>query len=211
VAERRHAAKPAATDRAVLAGLPGMSMWSSVAAPGVVSASVTALIYVWLQRPRAHLEMLRINQTEEVAKWLVRAEGDKDPDAVEAKKLWQPRDIVLLRNSGDGTAYDIRFSGDSNCRPRVWVRNVGHRDTEDAPVVAGMPMWVDRLASLGPGQSWSVVVMSRTDPTLPRPVLEVSYSVLPRRGLRRKKAPPLDLANANIIETGWPGKTNITN
>jgi hypothetical protein len=41
-------------------------------------------------------------------------------------------------------------------------------------------------------------------------VLEVSYSVLPRRGLRRKKAPPLDLANANIIETGWPGKTNIT-
>jgi hypothetical protein len=187
-----------------------MSMWSSVAAPGVVSAAVTALIYVWIQRPRAHLEMLRINQTEEVAKWLVRAGGDPDPDAVEAKKLWQPRDIVLLRNSGDGTAYDIRFSGDSNCRPRVWVRNVGHRDTEDAPVVAGMPMWIDRLASLGPGQSWSVVVMSRTDPTLPRPVLEVSYSVLPRRGLRRKKAPPLDLANANIIETGWPGKTNIT-
>jgi hypothetical protein len=188
-----------------------MSIWSSFAAPGVVSASVTALIYVWIQRPRAHLEMLRINQTEEVAKWLVRAEGDKDPHAVEAKKRWQPRDIVLLRNCGDGTAYDIRFSGDDNCRPRVWVRNVGHRDTdtEEAPVVAGMPMWSDRLASLGPGQSWSVVVMSRTDPTLPRPVLEASYSGLPRRGLHRQKC-TLNLANANIIETGWPGKTDIT-
>jgi hypothetical protein len=180
-----------------------MSILSSVVTPGLVAAAVTAVLYVWILRPRANLHMVRINETVEVAKWLARAKADVDAD--EARKHWQPQDIVLLTNYGDGTAYDIRLSG-SNCRPRVWVRDTGHRETEDAPLMVGEPMWSDQLAALEPGKSWSVVVMSSTDPTLPRPVLEVSWPRLPRRGLGRKKR-RYDLAKANTIETGWPGKT----
>jgi hypothetical protein len=179
-----------------------MSILSSVVTPGIVAAGVTALLYVWIQRPRADLQMVRINQTVEVARWLARARTDVDAD--ETMKHWQARDIVLLTNYGDGTAYDIRLSG-SNCRPRVWVRDMGESDPESAQVVAKAPMWSNRLHALEGGDMWSVVVMSSPDKTLPPPVLEVSWPRLPGRRLGRKRR-RYDLATARTIETGWPGK-----
>ena len=95
----------------------GVSILSTVGGPGVVAAGVTTALYCVVQRPRADLHMVKINQTVEVAKRLARARTDLD--AEEAIKHWQARDIVLLTNYGDGTAYDIRLSG-SHCRPRVW-------------------------------------------------------------------------------------------
>jgi hypothetical protein len=95
-----------------------MSILSTVVGPGVVAAVVAAAVYWWLQRPRADLHMVRINETVEVAKWLARARADVD--ASEAMKHWQARDIVLLTNYGDGTAYDIKLSG-SHCRLARWV------------------------------------------------------------------------------------------
>jgi hypothetical protein len=189
-----------------------VSILSAVVGPGVVAAVVTTVLYVLIQRPRADLHMVRINQTVEVAKWLARARTDVDAD--EHMKHWQARDIVLLTNYGDGTAYDIRLSG-SHCRPRVWVRDVGSQETDGDEVVTKWPMWSDRLGALEPGQKMSVVVMSSPDPTLPRPVLVVSWPRLPGRlpkclnrtrlGRRKRR---YDLATARTIETGWPGKTD---
>ena len=177
--------------------------WSSVVTPGVVAALVTALI----QRKPADLQMIKINETKHVADWLARAETDQDPKAIEAKKHWQPRDIVLVTNYGKGTAYDIRLSG-SDCRPRVFFRDTAGRKLEEGgdaaePVAAG-PMWSNRYPALEPGQEWSLVVMSSPDNTRKRPVLEVSW-----RGLIRRKTRRFELANANIMETGWPGKTKM--
>jgi hypothetical protein len=203
--EPTHRTHPAA-NREHPGRLAGVSFLSSVLTPGVVAATVTVLLYVWVQRPRADLQMVRINQTVEVAKWLALARTDRD--AEEAMKHWQARDIVLLTNYGDGTAYDIKLSG-SHCRPRVWVRDMGRQEMQDGPVVAAAPMWSDKLGALEPGQKISVVVMSSPDPTLPRPVLEVSWPRLPGRRLGRKKRRH-DLANARTIETGWPGKTDTT-
>jgi hypothetical protein len=186
----------------------GVSILSTVVGPGVVAAVVTTVLYVWIQRPRADLHMVRINQTVEVAKWLARARTDVD--AEEAMKHWQARDIVLLTNYGDGTAYDIRLSG-SHCRPRVWVRDVG--ESQETEVVTKWPMWSDRLGALEPGEKMSVVVMSNPDPTLPRPVLVVSWPRLPGRFPKRlnntrlsRRKRRYDLATARTIETGWPGK-----
>jgi hypothetical protein len=192
-----------------------MSIWSSVVTPGLVAAGVTTLLYVWIQRPRADLQMVRINQTVEVTKWLALARTDID--APQAMKHWDARDTVLVTNYGDGTAYDIKLSG-TNCRPRVFVRDMGRQETPDSPVEPAAPMWSDRLGALKPGASWSVVVMSSPDKTLPPPVLEVSWPRLPSRlpkclqhtRLSRKKR-RYDLATARTIETGWPGKTDITN
>jgi hypothetical protein len=103
-------------------------------------------------------------------------------------KHWQALDTVLLTNYGDGTGYDIRLSG-SHCRPRVWVADMGRQETQDTPPVATAPMWSDQLGALEPGKSMSVVVMSSPDKTLPRPVVEVSWPRLPRRGLGRKRRP----------------------
>ena len=148
--------------------------------------------------------MIKINETKHVADWLARAETDKDPKAIEAKKHWQPRDIVLLTNCGKGTAYDIRLSG-SDCRPRVFFRDTAGRKLGDAAEpVAAVPMWSNRYPALEPGKEWSLVVMSSPDDTRKRPVLEVSW-----RGLIRRKTRRFGLANANTIETGWPGKTKM--
>lgn len=114
-------------------------IWSHVIAPGLVAALVTTVLYLWIQRPRADLQMIRINQTVEVAKWLARAKNDEDPAGQEAMKYWEPRHIVLVTNYGDGTAYDVKFSG-TDCRPRVWVRDTGTQEAEDTPVVVGLPM-----------------------------------------------------------------------
>ena len=122
----------------------GVSILSSVLVPGVVAASVTVLLYWWIQRPRADLDMVKINQTVAVAKLLVRAE--KDPDADDAMKDPDARVTVLLINYGDGPAYDIRLKG-TYCEPRVWVRDVG--ETEGGEVVTGVPMWSNRLGTLG--------------------------------------------------------------
>jgi len=210
-----------------------MSILSSVLVPGVVAAGVTLLFYWWIQRPRADLQMVKIYETVEVTKWLARAR--KDPDAEEAMKR-QARDIVLLTNYGDGIAFDIKLSG-TNCIPRVYVRDVGEMkdaevgetkdaevgetkdaevgETKDAEVVAKWPMWSDRLGALKPGEMMSVVVMS--DPALKeRPVLEVSWPRLPRRLPKclihtrlGSITVPYPLATARIIESGWPGKTDI--
>lgn len=177
--------------------------WSSVVTPGVVAALVTGLI----QSKPADLQMIKINETKHVADWLARAETDKDPKAIEAKKHWQPRDIVLVTNFGKGAAYDIRLSG-SDCRPRVFFRDTAGRKLEEegdaAEPVAAVPMWSNRYPALEPGQEWSLVVMSSPDDTRKRPVLEVSW-----RGLIRRKTRRFELANANIMETGWPGKTKM--
>jgi hypothetical protein len=159
--------------------------------------------------------MARINQTVEVAKWLERAKTDAGTEAEEAKKHWQARDIVLLTNYGDGTAYDIKLSG-SDCRPRVWVRDVGAHETESGNVVTKWPMWSDQLGALEPGQKMSVVVMSSPDQSRPQPVLVVSWPRLPGRlpkflaqtRLGRKRC-SYDLATARTVETGWPGKKDI--
>jgi hypothetical protein len=184
-----------------------MSILSSVVTPGVVAAGVTAVLYGWIQRPRADLRMVRINQTEAVAERLFRAKQDKDA----AQALWQAHDTVLLTNYGDGTAYDIKLSG-SDCRPRVWVADVGREEWQGegtgTKVVADAPMWSNELKALEPGEHVSVIVMSSTDKSLQKPVLEVSWPRLPRRGLGRRKR-RYDLANARTIETGWPGKTDM--
>lgn len=182
-------------------------IWSHVIAPGLVAALVTTVLYLWMQRPRADLQMIRINQTIEVAKWLARAENDEDPAGQEAMKYWKPRHIVLVTNHGDGAAYDVRFAG-SDCRPRVYIRDTGQREEGSAEVVAGLPMWSDRLGALEAGEKWSVVVMSSPDNSKPPPVLEVSWARLPKRRVGRVKR-TFKLADANIIETGWPGKANI--
>lgn len=185
--------------------------WSSVATPGLVAGLVTA----FLQRKPADLQMIKINETKHVADWLARAETDKDPKAIESKTHWQPRDIVLLTNYGKGTAYDIRLSG-SDCRPRVFVRDTAGRKLEDegdaAEPVDALPMWSNRYPALEPGKEWSLVVMSSTDDSRDPPVLEVSWRGLElswRRLIRRRKTRRFDLANANMIETGWPGKTKM--
>jgi hypothetical protein len=149
--------------------------------------------------------MVKINPTVEVLKLLARADTDTDKKAEEAKKQWQPLHIVLLTNYGDGTAYDIRLSG-SDCKPRVWVRDEG--ETEGDKVVAKLPMWNNRLGSLEPGRMISVVVMSSPDPT-PPPVLKVKWKRMPRRHLG-SEIRYYDLAKAHTVETGWPGKTDIT-
>jgi hypothetical protein len=182
-----------------------MSTLLSVVTPGLVAAGVTTVLYGWIQRPRANLQMIRINPTVEVAKWLALAE--KDHKAEVAKKHWLAEDFVLLTNYGDGPAYDIKLSG-SHCRPRVWVRDTGRQEVDDGPVVPTLPMWSDRLGALLPGEKMSVVVMSSPDPSLPQPVLKVSWPRLPGRWLGRKTR-RYDLATARIIETGWPGKTDI--
>jgi hypothetical protein len=171
----------------------------SVVTPGAVAAVVTALI----QRKRADLQLIKINETRSVADWLARASTDPDPEAKKAMQNWQPRDIVLLTNCGNGTAYDIRLSG-SDCRPRVWVLDTASRAVEEngPGPAAVLPMWSSRYPALEPGGKWSLVVMSSTDETRKPPVLEVSW-----RGLFRRKKVPLNLANADTIETGWPGKT----
>jgi hypothetical protein len=160
---------------------------------------VSALI----QRKRADLQMIKINETSHVADWLARAKTDQDADAIEAMKHWQPRHIVLLSNHGNGTAYNIKLSG-SDCRPRVFVRNTASQDPkgEGAHAVAGLPMWSKRYPALEPGGMWSLVVMTSTDQTRKEPVLKVSW-----RGLFCRKE--IDLAKADTIETGWPGKTKM--
>lgn len=50
--------------------------------------------------------------------------------------------------------------------------------------------------------------MSSPNKSKTPPVLEVSWARLPKRGIGRQKR-YLNLAHANIIETGWPGKANI--
>jgi hypothetical protein len=174
-----------------------MSSWSvihqlllSVGAPVVVAALVTALI----QRTRADLQLIKINETEHVADWLARAKTDQDPEAIEAMKHWQPRHIVLLTNHGNGAAYNIKLSG-SDCRPRVYVRSTAG---------AQLPMWSKQYPVLEPGEMWSLVVMTSTDQTRKQPVLEVSW-----RGRFRRKKKSFDLANAPTMETGWPGKTKM--
>jgi hypothetical protein len=193
---------------------PIVNHWlPSVVAPGLVAALVTVALFWWIQRARADLQMIKIGQTTEVAKWMERASQDTDQAALDARTYWQPNDIVLLTNYGDGTAYNIKFSG-SNCRPRVWTRSTGQKDAEGAEITDGLPMWSDRLAALGPGKMWSVVVMSSPDQSVPRPVLEVSWATLPKRRIGCGKfgrsigtgKRSFDLGTANIIETGWPGK-----
>lgn len=149
--------------------------------------------------------MVRINYTVEVAKWLERAKTDIDAD--QASKHWQARDTVLLTNYGNGTAYDIKLSG-SYCRPRVWVRDMGRQETKDAEPVAAAPMWSDQLGALEPGKSMSVVVMSSPDPTLPKPVVVVSWPRLPGRSFGGRRKTRYDLATARTIETGWPHDQN---
>ena len=78
------------------------------------------------------------------------------------------------------------------------------REGDAAEPVAAVPMWSNRYPALEPGKEWSLVVMSSPDDTRKRPVLEVSW-----RGLIRRKTRRFGLANANTIETGWPGKTKM--
>ena len=63
----------------------------------------------------------------------------------------------------------------------------------------------------GFGSSGGSLRVAATAVAMPcSPVLELSWSQLPRRRLGRlgrKKLPSFDLAKANIVETGWPGKT----
>lgn len=56
--------------------------------------------------------------------------------------------------------HDIKLSG-TNCRPRVRVRDMGRQEAQDAPPVAGVPMWGDQLGALEPGKMMSVVVIKR--------------------------------------------------
>jgi hypothetical protein len=173
---------------------------TSVLTPGLVAAGVT-VFFGWIQRPRPYLQMVRVDRTVDVAKWLALAEKDRDE-----KTAWLAEDFVLVTNYGDGAAYDIKLSG-SNCRPRVRVRDTGRQEVEDGPVVPSVPIWSNRLGALQPGGEMSVVVMRSPDPSLPSPLLEVSWP-RPLRWLGRRKR-RLDLATAPIMESGWPGKTDI--
>lgn len=117
---------------------------------------------------------------------------------------WQPLHFVRLTNYGDGTAYDIRLSGDE-CRPRVWVGDTGGQKTENDPPTVVWPMWSDTIAALEPGQSVQVLVMTSPDRSRKPPALEARWPRMPRRGFGWKRC-RYDLATARTIETGWPGE-----
>ncbi|AYE95711.1 hypothetical protein C0J29_13760 [Mycobacterium paragordonae] len=191
--------------------------WSAVVTGGSVAALVTFGLNMWLTRPRADLRMASIGHTIDLAERMYRAQTDGD--TARFRPHWDQRGVVRLTNYGDGTAFDIRLSG-SDCRPRVWLADMGNqqmhtpidddgtmRPPEAIPPALGWPMWSDKLSALGPGESVDVIVMSSPDTSRPKPVLEVSWSWLPRRGLGRRKF-RYDLATARSVECGWPGKTD---
>jgi hypothetical protein len=181
-----------------------VSIWFSVLTPGLIGAGVTALVYTWVQRPRADVRLQSVGLTVIDLERLQRAKTNGQ--AAEAQKHWGVPHCVRLSNYGDGAAYDIELTG-TECRPRVWIDDLGAQDGDDEPY-ASWPMWSNKLSVLGPGESVTVLVMGSPDQSRPKPVLIISWPRLPRRGLGRVKR-TLDLADAPSIESGWPGNKDL--
>jgi hypothetical protein len=109
----------------------------------------------------------------------------------------------------------------TNCRPRVFVRDTAGlkpEEDDDDKAVGALPMWSNRYPALEPGKEWSLVVMSRTDKSSDAAALEVSWRGLEwswswrhpfRWPIRLRRTCPFELAKANKIETGWPGKSKM--
>lgn len=181
-----------------------VSIWSSVLTPGLIGAIVTAVVYTWVQRPRADLRLQMVGLTATDLERLSRAKTEGN--AHEAQKHWGIPHAIRLTNYGDGAAYDIQLAG-TGCRPRVWIDDLGGQDNDGPPYV-GWPMWSNKLSVLEPGDSVTVLAMGSPDRSRPQPVLEMSWPRLPRRGLGRVRQ-TFRLADAPPIESGWPGNKDL--
>lgn len=179
-----------------------MSWWSSAFAPGVIAAGVTLAANWWLQRPRADLRMVRTYESAEDLERLLRA-NDGSPQW--QTSLPMPTYCVRLANYGDGTAFDVKLSGEE-CQPRVWVGDTGVVNEGQAAV--RWPIWSDTLAALEPGESVNVLVMCEALPPKRFPVIRASWPRLPGRRLSLGKSIECDMATARRIEAKWPGGQN---
>ena len=183
-----------------------MSWWASILTPILVAAGVTVLTNWWLQRPHADLHMVVGAQSLEDADRLLRA--NKGDTNWSNHPHWLPLCFIRLTNYGDGTAHNIKLTGE-RCRPRVWVGDSGVVPIQGQPPEVAYPLWSDTIAALEPGETVNIYVMGSLDQSLAKPIITASWPRLPGRRWDWRKALRYDLANARRIEEGWPGEKDL--
>jgi hypothetical protein len=121
---------------------------------------------------------------------------------------WMPLGWVRLTNHGDGTAHDVKLTGE-RCRPRVWIGDSGVKPYAGQLVKAEYPLWSNVIAAVEPGESVSVCIVARNDPSQAKPTVTATWPRLPGRPWAGRRAVSFDFAASRPVEHGMPGQTEL--
>jgi hypothetical protein len=164
---------------------------------------VTVALNWWLLRPRPDLRLVHsaasVEDTERIAR-----QNQGDYTGVD----WLPAMWARLTNHGDGTAHDVRLTGE-RCRPRVWIGDSGVLSSSGQLVEAKYPLWVDSIAAIEPGASVNVCIVARNDPSVPKPIVTASWPRLPARVWAGFRSVSLDFTTQREFEYGLPGQKEL--
>lgn len=180
--------------------------WSAVITGGSVAALVTLGANLWLLRPRPDVRLIGSGPDVDDAERILRA-NDGQSNWINHQH-WHPGGWVKMVNYGDGTAHDIKLTGDE-CQPYVWVGDIAQTDQISADVEARVsirwPTWSDTLSELPPGKSVSIMVMVPTDRKRNPVGIRASWPRLPGRPFGRRHH-EYRFAEGRKVEMGWPGE-----
>lgn len=180
-----------------------LPIWATVLTSGAAGAVVTVLVNRFVVGPRPDLRLSSstalVEDTERVTR---QNEGNF------TGMDWMPLGWVRLTNHGDGTAHDVKLTGE-RCRPRVWIGDSGVKPHAGQPVEAHFPLWSNTIAAIEPGESVNVCVVARHDPSQAKPTVTVAWPRLAGRRWAGSRNVNYDFAASRQVEHGMPGQTAL--
>lgn len=184
-----------------------LPIWATILTSGAAGAVATVLVNRFIVGPRPDLRLSPSPLLVEDAERLTR-ENRADNTAI----TWQPLKWVLLTNHGDGTAHDIKLTGE-RCRPRVWVGDSAELPQLGQPVEASHAVWSNTVAAIPAGESVTVHVVMHNDASEEKPTVTATWPRLPGRGWTRAwalhRSVTFDFAKSRPVERGIPGQKEL--
>jgi len=180
-----------------------LPLWATVLSSGAAGAFVTVLVNHFLVGPRPDLRLAPSTAlVEDMERVTRKNEGNF------TGMTWLPVGWVRLTNHGDGTAHDVKLTGE-RCRPRVWTGDSGVKPSAGRPVVAEHPLWSDTIAAVEPGESVNVCIVARGDAYEAKPTVTAKWPRLAGRRWAGSRAITFDCATSRRVEHGMPGQTEL--
>ena len=182
-----------------------LPLWATILTSGAAGALVTVLVNRFLVGPRSDL---RLASSTALVEDMERVTRENEGNFT--GMTWLPAGWVRLTNHGDGTAHDVKLTG-QRCRPRVWIGDSGEKPFAGQPVQAKYPLWSDTIAAVEPGESVNVCLAARDDASEAKPTVTASWPRLAGRRWAGTRAVTLDCATSRRVEYGMPGQTELGN